>query len=110
MIIMPTKKKPATSYLPPELHAQLRAVAEAEGHAFSTFVGKMIELVVEDEKPEPAHQCEGGKGRKEGKITVRVARDVRSKIEREAKIQGIPPSTWAARILTARVLAAPQPI
>lgn len=101
------KKKLVKTYLPPSLAERLRAAAEREGLSESSFVKMMIETVVgADEEPE----VKPSKARREGKLTLRLGKGVRSKIEREAKSQGVPPSTWAARIVTARALAAPQPI
>lgn len=67
----------------------------------------MIETVsgeadVPDQKPT--------KARREGKVTVRLGQDVRQALEREARSQHVPVSSWAARLLTARVRSAPQPV
>ncbi|WP_298921090.1 MobC family plasmid mobilization relaxosome protein [uncultured Roseobacter sp.] len=95
------------TYIPPELADRLRAVAEREGLSDSSFVRVMIETVVGSEDgnlPKPT------KARREGKVTARLGQEVRQALEREAKTQHVPVSTWASRLLTARVRSAPQPV
>ena len=56
-----------------------------------------------DEKPTRA--------RREGKVTVRLGQEVRqSHWSARRKSQHVPVSTWASRLLTARVRSAPQPV
>lgn len=101
------KKKLVKSYIPPELSDRLSAAAEREGLSASSFVRLMIEAVVGlegDETPRPT------KARREGKVTVRLGQEVRQALEREARSQHVPVSSWAARLLTARVMSAPQPV
>ncbi|MFD1158935.1 plasmid mobilization relaxosome protein MobC [Roseovarius aestuarii] len=104
---MTQKKKLVKAYIPPELADRLNAAAEREGLSASSFVRLMIEAVVgleEDKSPRPT------KARREGKVTVRLGQEVRQALEREAKSQHVPVSTWASRLLTARVRSAPQPV
>lgn len=104
---MTGKKKLVKTYIPPELSDRLNAAAEREGLSASSFVRLMIEAVVgleDDETPRPT------KARREGKVTVRLGQEVRQALEREAQTQHVPVSTWASRLLTARVRSAPQPV
>ncbi|MFK7944163.1 MAG: plasmid mobilization relaxosome protein MobC [Paracoccaceae bacterium] len=104
---MTQKKKLVKAYIPPELADRLNAAAEREGLSASSFVRLMIEAVVgleEDKSPRPT------KARREGKVTVRLGQEVRQALEREAQTQHVPVSTWASRLLTARVRSAPQPV
>ncbi|WP_299869726.1 MobC family plasmid mobilization relaxosome protein [uncultured Roseobacter sp.] len=104
---MSEKKKLVKTYIPPELADRLRAAAEREGLSDSSFVKLMIETVVGSEEgklPRPT------KARREGKVTARLGQEVRQSLEREAKSQHVPVSTWASRLLTARVRSAPQPV
>ena len=43
-------------------------------------------------------------------MTARLGLEVRQALEREAATQHVPVSTWASRLLTARVRSAPQPV
>jgi len=104
---MTGKKKLVKTYLPPELSDRLNAAADREGLSASSFVRLMVEAVVgseEDITPIPT------KARREGKVTVRLGQEVRQALEGEAQTQHVPVSTWAARLLTARVRSAPQPV
>lgn len=104
---MSEKKKLVKTYIPPELADRLRAAAERGGLSDSSFVKLMIETVVGSEEsklPRPT------KARREGKVTVRLGQEVRQALEREAQTQNVPVSTWASRLLTARVRSAPQPV
>lgn len=104
---MTQKKKLVKAYIPPELAGRLNAAAEREDLSASSFVRLMIEAVVgseEDSAPMPT------KARREGKVTVRLGQEVRQGLEAEARGQGVAISTWAARLLCARVRSAPQPV
>lgn len=104
------KSKLAGTLLAPERHAQLKAAAELEGLTVSKYLGRLVDLVLEDvprasERPEfPT------KARREGKVTVRLGQEVRQALEREAQTQHVPISTWASRLLSARARSAPQPV
>lgn len=104
---MPPKSEVVKTRVSPDSKARFEAVAAGHGLSPSEFLRQLIETVSGDADTSDSAPT---KAKREGKLTVRVGRDVRSKIEREAKSQGVPPSTWAARIVTARALAAPQPI
>ncbi len=104
---MSQKKKLVKTYIPPELADRLRAAAERESLSDSSFVKLMIETVVGSEEGKPPRPT---KARREGKVTVRLGQEVRRALEREAKSQHVPVSTWASRLLTARVRSAPQPV
>ncbi|SLN69933.1 hypothetical protein ROA7450_03798 [Roseovarius albus] len=104
------KSKLAGTLLSPERHAQLRAAAEAEGLTVSKYLGRLVELVLEDTSPVGIQSDVPTKARREGKVTVRLGQEVRQALEREAQTQHVPVSTWAARLLTARVRSAPQPV
>lgn len=104
---MPQKSEVAKTRISPNSKARFEAVAAGHGLSPSEFLRQLIETVSEDAEVSETRQT---KAKREGKLTVRVGKDVRAKIEREAKSQGVPPSTWAARILTARTQAAPQPV
>lgn len=106
---MPTQKKAAKTYLSPERHAQLEAVAAAEGQTVSAFLGRLIDLVLEAEDvPEPFKFP--SQSRRDGKVTVRLPLGVRGKLEKEAKARGVPDSTWVASMLNARYRRATQPL
>ncbi|WP_299960832.1 MobC family plasmid mobilization relaxosome protein [uncultured Roseobacter sp.] len=104
------KSKLAGTLLAPERHAQLKVAAEAEGLTVSKYLGRLVDLVLEDASPAEARSVVPTKTRREGKVTVRLGQEVRQVLEREAMSQHVPISTWASRLLTARVRSAPQPV
>lgn len=104
------KSKLAGTLLAPERHAQLKAAAEAEGLTVSKYLGRLVDLVLEDASPAGVQSDVPTKARREGKVTVRLGQEVRQMLEREAQTQHVPVSSWAARLLTARVRSAPQPV
>lgn len=105
---MPTKKKAAMTYLPPERHAQLAALAASEGQTVSVLLGRLIGLALEADDAVPPPSRPTSRARREGKVTVRLAADVRQDLEEEARSQGVTASTWAAALLSARMRNAPQ--
>ncbi|MEW2915188.1 hypothetical protein [Leisingera sp. JC11] len=106
---MPTQKKAAMAYLPPDRHAQLAAVAEANEQTVSAFLGQLIDIVLGQEESPAEPQRPSSRSRREGKVTVRLASGARDILSEEAARSGVTPSTWAANLLTARLRAAPQP-
>ena len=58
---MPTKKKAAKTYLPPDRHAQLAALAASEGQTVSVFLGRLIGLALDEDEaappPSPPPSC-----------------------------------------------------
>ncbi|UWQ86154.1 plasmid mobilization relaxosome protein MobC (plasmid) [Leisingera caerulea] len=107
---MPTRKKQAKTYLTADRHARLEALAAARGQTVSAFLSQLAGIVLGDnagpaEPPRPSSRA-----RREGKVTVRLAPDVRDMLLEEAARAGVTPSTWAASLLTARLCTAPQPM
>ncbi len=96
--------------VPLDLRAKLEAVAEEAGLTPSRLLRLLIENAVagEEAPAEPARRR--SRARREGKVTVRLAEDVRSDLEAEAKGQGVTVSTWAAVLLAARMRGSPQPV
>lgn len=105
-----TKSKLAGTLLAPERHAQLKAAAHAEGLTVSRYLGRLVDLGIEDVEPVAEKDGPQPKARREGKVTVRLGQEIRRELEREARGQGVPVSTWAAKLLMARVRSAPQPV
>ncbi|MCJ7871474.1 MULTISPECIES: plasmid mobilization relaxosome protein MobC [Phaeobacter] len=105
---MPTEKKAAKTYLPPERHAQLAALAASEGQTVSVLLGRLIGLALEGEGTTSPPDRPQSRARREGKVTVRLAADVRQDLEEEARSQGVTISTWTAALLSARMRQAPQ--
>lgn len=104
---MPQKSELVRARVAPASKTRFEAVAAEHGLTSSEFLRRVIETVsgeadVPDQKPT--------KARREGKVTVRLGEEVRQVLEREAQTQHVPISNWAARLLTARVRAAPQPV
>lgn len=104
---MPQKSELVRTRIAPASKTRFEAVAAAHGLSPSEFLRQVIETVsgdvdVPDQKPT--------KARREGKVTVRLGEGVRQALEREGQTQQVPVSTWAARLLTARVRSAPQPV
>ncbi len=104
------KSKLAGTLLAPGRHAQLKAAAEAEGLTVSKYLGRLVDLVLEDASVASNPPDVPTKARREGKVTVRLGQEVRQALECEAQTQNVPVSTWAARLLSARVRFAPQPV
>ena len=104
------KSKLAGTLLAPERHAQLKTAADAEGLTVSKYLGRLVDLVMEEVDPTTDPLRLPTKARREGKVTVRLGQEVRQALECEAQTQHVPVSTWAARLLTARVKSAPQPV
>ncbi len=89
---------------------QLKAAAEAEGLTVSKYLGRLVDLVLEDVPLASVRPDVPTNALREGKVTVRLGQEVRQALEREAQTQHVPISTWASRLLTARVRSAPQPV
>ncbi|APG49123.1 hypothetical protein [Phaeobacter porticola] len=106
-IIMSQKSEVVKSRVSPDSKARFEAVAAEHGVSPSKFLRQLVETVSGDAE---VPSSKPSQARREGKLTVRLATSVRDEIEKEAREQGVPPSTWAARILTARTLSAPQPV
>ena len=104
------KSKLAGTLLSPERHEQLKAVADSEGLTVSKYLDRSVDLVLEDVPRASDRYDVPTKARREGKVTVRLGQEVRLALEREALTLDVPVSTWASRLLTARVRSAPQPV
>ncbi|MBW4710757.1 hypothetical protein KX928_23450 [Roseobacter sp. YSTF-M11] len=104
------KSKLAGTLLASERHAQLKAAAEAEGLTVSKYLGRLVDHLLEEMSPAGVQSDVPTKARREGKVRVRLGQDVRQLLEREAQTQHVPVSSWAARLLTARVRSALQPV
>lgn len=94
--------------VPPDLRAQLEAVAADAGLTPSSLLRLLIENAVAGEDPPAEPAGRRSRARREGKVTVRLATDVQTDLEIEAKGQGLTVSTWAAALLSARMRSAPQ--
>ncbi|MDU9006884.1 plasmid mobilization relaxosome protein MobC [Sedimentitalea todarodis] len=104
---MPQKSELVRARIAPASKTRFEAVAAEHGLSSSEFLRQMIETVSGDaDVPEPRPT----KARREGKVTVRLGQETRRALEAEARGQGVPVSTWAARLLTARMRSAPQPV
>lgn len=104
---MTQKSELVRTRITPASKTRFEAVAGEHGLSPSEFLRQVIETVsgeadVAVRKPT--------KARREGKVTVRLGQEVRQALEREAQTQHVPVSTWASRLLTARVRSAPQPV
>lgn len=104
---MPQKSELLRTRIAPASKLRFEAAAAEHGLSPSEFLRQVIETVsgevdVPEQKPT--------KARREGKVTVRLGQEVRQGLETEARGQGVAISTWAARLLSARVLSAPQPV
>lgn len=104
---MPQKSELVRARVAPASKTRFEAVAAEHGLTSSEFLRQVIETVsgaadFPDQRPT--------KARREGKVTVRLGQEVRQALEREAQTQNVPVSTWASRLLTARVRSAPQPV
>jgi Bacterial mobilisation protein (MobC) len=104
---MTQKSELVRTRITPASKTRFEAVAVEHGLSPSEFLRQVIETVsgevdVAGRKPT--------KARREGKVTVRLGQEVRQALEREAQTQHVPVSTWASRLLTARVRSAPQPV
>ncbi len=104
---MTQKSELVRTRITPASKTRFEAVAAEHGLSPSEFLRQVIETVsgdvdIVDQKPT--------KARREGKVTVRLGEEVRQALEREAQSQHMPVSTWASRLLTARVRSAPQPV
>ncbi|MGY9046468.1 MAG: hypothetical protein ACKVKF_05220 [Rhodobacterales bacterium] len=78
-------------------------MAEGAGLTTSGLLRLLLETVTEDADTPSAPPRLASKARREGKVTVRLAEDVRAKLETEARGQGVAVSTWAATLLSARM-------
>ncbi|EAU44335.1 hypothetical protein R2601_07443 [Salipiger bermudensis HTCC2601] len=96
------------TYLPPDRHAQLAALAASEGQTVSVLLGRLIGLALDGDEAAAPPSRPTSRARREGKVTVRLAADVRQDLEEEARSQGVTASTWAAALLSARMRNAPQ--
>lgn len=104
---MPQKSELVRARVAPASKIRFEAVAAEHGLTSSEFLRQVIETVSgEAELPDQRPT----KARREGKVTVRLGQEVRQVLEREAQTQNVPVSTWASRLLTARVRSAPQPV
>lgn len=104
---MTNKSELLRTRVSPASKLRFQAVAAEHDLSPSEFLRQVIETVsgaVEAPDRMPT------KALREGKVTVRLGEGVRLKLEREAKTQHVPTSTWAARLLTARMRSAPQPV
>lgn len=104
---MSQRNQTAQVRLSPETMTRLKAAATEQGVTVSEFLRLLVAHVTEDVSPE---RKPVSKARREGKLTVRIPLDARNALGREAKEQGVAPSTWAANVLTARLRSAPQPV
>ena len=104
---MTNKSELLRTRVSPTSKLRFQAVAAEHDLSPSEFLRQVIETVsgaIEAPDRMPT------KALREGKVTVRLGERVRLKLEREAKAQHVPVSTWAARLLTARMRSAPQPV
>lgn len=93
-----------------DLAARLKSFAGSQGVSSSEILRSAVSVLLDGETL-PVQKPDGfSKASREGKLTVRLGENVRAQIEQEARKQGVLPSTWAARILTARARSAPQPV
>lgn len=107
--VMTEKSVVVHARVPPEIRARLEGLA-AEGDVHvSGVLRALIEDAVRDTSTQKAPPLLS-RARREGKVTVRLASDVRDGLEREAKGQGVSLSTWAAAVIGARARHAPQPV
>lgn len=106
---MPQKSALVQTRVPPEVRAKLEAVAGEAGLTVSGLLRLLIDNVV-SEKEAPAPKSLPSKSRREGKVTSRLPRGVREKLEEEAKERGVTVSTWVGSMLQARYRRAPQPL
>ncbi|WP_306115063.1 MULTISPECIES: plasmid mobilization relaxosome protein MobC [unclassified Roseovarius] len=104
---MPQKSELVRARVAPASKTRFEAVAAEHGLSPSEFLRQVIETVSGEADVPDQKQT---KARREGKVTVRLGQGVRQSLEREAKSQHVPVSTWASRLLTARVRSAPQPV
>ena len=107
---MPQKTETVKTRVPPDLRASLEGVAEEAGLTTSGLLRLLIENVTEDADTPSAPPRLASRARLDGKVTVRLAEDVRAKLETEARGQGVAVSTWAATLLSARLRQAPQAV
>lgn len=104
---MPQKSELLRTRIAPTSKTRFEAVAAEHGLSPSEFLRQVIETVSGDaDVPEQRPT----KARREGKVTVRLGQEVRHALDVEARGQGVPVSTWAAKLLAARVRSAPQPV
>lgn len=93
----------------PEIRSRLEGLAAEAGVNISGVLRILIESATKN-GPGGGPASLPSKGRREGKVTVRLPAEVRDGLEREAKGQGVSLSTWAAAVISARTRRAPQPI
>lgn len=107
IIVMSQKSVLIAARVSPASKDRFEAVAGDHGLSPSEFLRVLIDEVSgEAEVPEKRQS----KARREGKVTVRLGSRVRAQLEKDAREQGVPPSSWAGRLLTARLCSAPQPV
>ncbi|MGH1447078.1 MAG: plasmid mobilization relaxosome protein MobC [Cognatishimia sp.] len=104
---MTQKSELVRTRITPASKTRFEAVADEHGLSPSEFLRQVIETVSGEAD---APDLKPTKARREGKVTVRLGQEVRQALEREAQTQHVPVSTWASRLLTARVRSAPQPV
>uniref|UniRef100_A4X0N9 Bacterial mobilisation domain-containing protein n=1 Tax=Cereibacter sphaeroides (strain ATCC 17025 / ATH 2.4.3) TaxID=349102 RepID=A4X0N9_CERS5 len=107
--VMTEKSVVVHARVPPEIRARLEGLAAEAGVHVSGVLRALIEDAVRDTSTQKAPPLLS-RARREGKVTVRLAADVRDRLEREAKGQGVSLSTWAAAVIGARARHAPQPV
>lgn len=93
----------------PDIRARLEAVAEETGLTVSGLLRVLVENVVDGEAP-PAAERLPSRSRREGKVTVRLDKDVRDALDEEARERRVSVSTWAASMIRARYRGGPQPL
>nr|WP_319247203.1 MobC family plasmid mobilization relaxosome protein [uncultured Celeribacter sp.] len=106
---MPQKTALVQTRVPPEIRAKLEAVAGEAGLTVSGLLRLLIDNVVSEEEA-PAPKSLPSKSRREGKVTARLPRGVREKLEEEAKERGVTVSTWVGSMLQARYRRAARPL
>lgn len=92
------------------LAERLKAFARSQGVSSSEMLRNVVTVLLEGEELPPQRRDVSSKARREGKLTIRLGVDIRAEVEREARGQGVAPSTWGAHVVTARALSAPQPV
>lgn len=107
--LMTEKSVVVHARVPPEIRARLEGLAVEAGLHLSGVLRALIDDAVRDASQAKAAPLPS-RARREGKVTVRLAADVRDGLEREAKGQGVSLSTWTAAVIGARARHAPQPV
>lgn len=107
---MPPRSEILQTRVPPDVRDRLEAAAEEAGVTVSALLWLVIETVVDGQDAPEGPRRFPSRSRREGKVTVRLAEDVRGALGKEARSRGIAVSTWAASMIRARYRGSPQPL